>query len=86
MQRKNLVNLLTSLLLLVTFSMNASKGNKTEEGHGENNIKQEIKEFIGHHLKDSHDFSVFSYTAESGEKKHVGFSLPVIIVDNLEIR
>ena len=82
MQRKNLVNLLTSLLLLVTFSMNASEGNKTEEGHGENNIKQEIKEFIGHHLKDSHDFSVFSYTAEGGEKKHAGFSLPVILWDN----
>jgi|TARA_B110000305_G_C19457465_1_gene651907 F-type H+-transporting ATPase subunit a len=83
MQRKNLVNLLTSLLLLVTFSMNASEGNKTEgEGHGENNIKQEIKEFISHHLKDSHDFSVFSYTAEDGEKKHIGFSLPVILVDN----
>lgn len=82
MRRKNLVNSLTALLLLVTFSVNAFQ----EDGHGEapqeKGTKQEIKEFINHHLKDSHDFGITSYTAENGEKKHIGFPLPVILWDN----
>ena len=41
--------------------------------------KQEIDEYIQHHIKDSHDFHLFSYTADSGERKHVGFPLPVIL-------
>ena len=42
----------------------------------------ERKEFIKHHLLDSHDFHLFSYGAESGHEKHIGFSLPVILWDN----
>lgn len=40
------------------------------------------KEFIKHHLLDSHDFHLFSYGEESGHEKHIGFSLPVILWDN----
>ena len=43
--------------------------------------KKEIKDYILHHLKDSHDFSLLSYTKENGEKKYIGFPLPVIIWD-----
>ncbi len=43
--------------------------------------KTEIKEYIQHHLKDSYDFSLFSYEAESGEVKHISFPLPVILWD-----
>ncbi|MCL9804078.1 F0F1 ATP synthase subunit A [Flavobacterium amniphilum] len=40
---------------------------------------EERKEFIQHHLLDSHDFTLFSYDKESGHEKHFGFSLPVIL-------
>ena len=62
MQRKNLVKLLTAFLLLITFSVNAFEGDKHQGEHQEKDTKTEIKEFIQHHLKDSHDFSITSYT------------------------
>jgi len=43
------------------------------------NIRDEIKEGIQHHLKDSHEF-IFLSNSETG--KHYGFSLPVILWDN----
>jgi len=44
-------------------------------------LKAEIKAFINHHLQDSHDFGLYSYTDNHGEKIHVGFPLPVILWD-----
>jgi len=44
--------------------------------------KQEINEFINHHLKDSYDFSFFSYTNDNNESVHVGFPLPIILWDS----
>jgi len=41
---------------------------------------EERKEFIQHHLLDSHDFHIFSY-GKDGEHS-VGFPLPVILFDN----
>jgi len=38
--------------------------------------------YIQHHLQDSHDFSIASYTNEAGEKVHLGFPLPVILWDD----
>jgi F-type H+-transporting ATPase subunit a len=43
------------------------------------NTKEEVDAYILHHIKDSHDFSLFSYTSDEGERKHFGFPLPVII-------
>jgi len=43
------------------------------------NTKEEVDAYILHHIKDSHDFSLFSYTLDEGERKHFGFPLPVII-------
>lgn len=43
------------------------------------NTPQEIDEYIQHHLKDSHDFHLFSYFSDNGEEHHVGFPLPVIL-------
>ncbi|WP_246147034.1 F0F1 ATP synthase subunit A [Seonamhaeicola marinus] len=54
---------------------------ETKKG-GEGDIKTEIKEYINHHLLDSYDFSLTSYTTESGEHKYIGFPLPVILWDN----
>lgn len=45
-------------------------------------LKTEIKEFINHHLLDSHDFHLFSYTDDAGVDHHIGFPLPVILWDN----
>lgn len=81
MRRKFLLKTLTALLLLVAFSTSAIEDNKHEKADSGEGTKQEIKEFINHHLKDSHDFGITSYTAENGEKKHIGFSLPVILWD-----
>jgi len=41
--------------------------------------KEQVDEYILHHIKDSHDFHLFSYSNDAGERKHVGFPLPVIL-------
>lgn len=43
------------------------------------NTEHEVQEYILHHIKDSHDFHLWSYTNDEGERKHVGFPLPVIL-------
>ena len=51
-----------------------------EEGHSEpQDEKSKIKEFINHHLLDSHSFY---FNANDETKEHYGFSLPVILWDN----
>ena len=45
-------------------------------------LKSEIKAYIRHHLEDTHDFSIGSYTTDEGKKKYIGFSLPVILWDD----
>lgn len=52
----------------------------SEEPKGD--IKTEIKAYINHHLKDSYDFSLFSYTNDAGEHVYVGAPLPIILWDN----
>ena len=44
--------------------------------------KQEIKKYIMHHLQDSYDFSLFSYTTDTGEHVYIGAPLPIILWDN----
>jgi len=66
------------LFFFVTAFSFATEGKKSDNG----DIKTEIKEYIDHHLLDSHDFSLYSYTADNGEHKYVGFPLPVILWDN----
>ncbi|MFL1010621.1 F0F1 ATP synthase subunit A [Flavisericum labens] len=80
MRRKISLKPITLLLLLTTF---LSFG-KEEGGHGDENADKasEVKAYIQHHLKDSYDFNLFSYTSDSGEEKHFGFPLPVILWDN----
>ncbi|WP_158846596.1 F0F1 ATP synthase subunit A [Algibacter sp. L1A34] len=51
------------------------------ETQDKSDVKTEIKEYINHHLLDSHDFSLFSYEADNGEHKYIGFPLPVILWD-----
>lgn len=67
-------------LLLCQFTFAGEK--KKEQDTPPQDLKTEIKAYISHHLKDSHDFSLFSYTEENGEHSYVGFPLPVILWDD----
>lgn len=84
MRRKTYLKPITLLLFLFTFLSYGQEGHSDEHATEEpsSDLKTEIKEYIDHHLKDSYDFSLFSYTADNGEHKYVGFSLPVILWDN----
>ncbi|TAI47509.1 F0F1 ATP synthase subunit A [Flagellimonas allohymeniacidonis] len=72
--------LLIAALFLGQFSFASEAKEAISEEQG-TDLKTEIKDYIFHHLKDSHDFSLFSYTKENGEHKYVGFPLPVILWD-----
>ncbi len=79
MYKINWVKALTILVLFVSFSVNAKSESKKE---GSNDLKTEIKEYINHHLQDSYDFNLFSYTNNAGEHKYLSAPLPVILWDN----
>lgn len=59
----------------------ASNADSSGDSEGKD-IKTEISEYIQHHLKDAHDFSLFSYTDDQNTTHHVGFPLPVILWDD----
>lgn len=77
---QNIFSLKTICLLFffVTAFSFATEGKKSDNG----DIKTEIKDYIDHHLLDSYDFSLYSYTADNGEHKYIGFPLPVILWDD----
>ena len=77
---QNIMSLKT-ICLLFFFVTAYSFGKETPENEHKGDIKTEIKEYINHHLLDSHDFSLTSYTNDSGEHKYIGFPLPVILWD-----
>ena len=73
-----------TIILVALFTVNsfASGGDKKQDNQndgGRVNTEKEVKEYILHHLKDSHDFNLWSYTNDANERKHVGFSLPIIL-------
>ena len=80
--KKSIKYITVLILALVTFNGFAIQENHKEESHNahsENNkvdTPEEIKEYIAHHLKDSHDFHFYTNN-ETG--KHVSFPLPVIV-------
>ncbi len=70
--------------LLVSFVLSFSAFAQEVEEHGQVgdervNSESEINEYIQHHIKDSHDFHLYSYTNAAEERVHVGFPLPVIV-------
>jgi F-type H+-transporting ATPase subunit a len=80
--KKSLHFLTIAVLCLVANSIFASGSDKkhhNQKDGGEVNTQEEVKAYIEHHLKDSHDFALFSYTNDAGKRKHVGFPLPVIL-------
>lgn len=68
---------LITTIILLTVATGFSNPNSDEEGQVD--TKDEVSEYILHHIKDSHDFHLFSYSNAAGERKHVGFPLPVIV-------
>jgi len=89
MRRDFLIKKITFLLFLVSF---VSMGQHHDTDHTEHSnekteesgssLRDEIKEFINHHLLDSHSFGLFSYEDEHGKEVHIGAPLPVILVDS----
>ena len=51
----------------------------SEAGDETSEIKEQIKEVIGHHVLDGHEFSLF---ADKETGAHYGFPLPIILWDN----
>lgn len=79
MRRKITVKTIALLLLLVSFVAYGQEEHGNEDSGSDK--KSEVKAYIQHHLKDSYDFNLFSWTSTSGEEKHFGFPLPVILWD-----
>jgi F-type H+-transporting ATPase subunit a len=65
-----------AVLVFLSTSIYAKPSN---EGEGQIDTKKEVEDYILHHIQDAHDFTLFSYTSDEGERKHFGFPLPIII-------
>lgn len=79
-QKSFKTNIIVCLAMVFSiFSAKAGEVNTAQIDGGRVNSKEEINDYIKHHLKDAHDFHLFSYTNDQGERKHIGFSLPVIV-------
>ena len=76
---KFLIIIFIALFSATIFASDSDKKRDNQNDGGRVNTKEEINDYIKHHLADSHDFSLFSYTNDEGDRKHVGFPLPVII-------
>lgn len=81
MQKTYFANFLLATALLLSANM-FGKDKEQHSDEPQKDLKTEIKEYIQHHLLDSHDFSLFSYTKENGEHVYVGLPLPVILWDD----
>ncbi|WP_372766436.1 F0F1 ATP synthase subunit A [Lutibacter sp.] len=86
MYRINVLKTLTFLFFAITMSVSATNNSdeviSVEQESPVKNLKTEIKEYISHHLLDSYDFTLFSYTNDAGEHQYVGAPLPIILIDN----
>ena len=70
---------LTLSLIFFTSLVMFASGDKKQSKKGDPvNTPEEIDEYKKHHVKDSHDFHLFSYFSD-GEEHHVGFPLPVML-------
>jgi F-type H+-transporting ATPase subunit a len=84
MRRKYFIKKITFLLFLVSFASVAQHNEKTDavKPAEEKSLKVTIKEYIDHHLLDSYDFGLYSFTDEAGKKVYRGFPLPVVLWDD----
>ncbi len=72
-----LITLLLFSTSFVSFAQNEQEKMHLEEiapeTEGKQGIKEEIKEYINHHLLDSHDFGLFSYETMQESINTLGF-------------
>lgn len=74
---KKSIKFVTALIVLFISTISYAGG-----GSGKGNpidTKEEIEAYKSHHLLDSHDFTLYT---DGTTGKHVGFSLPVILLDD----
>lgn len=76
------ITFLFKLILTAALFLGSNTFAKENDSEPAKDTKTEIKQYIEHHLQDSHDFNLFSSTDESGEVHHYGFPLPVILWDD----
>ena len=76
---KFLIIVAIALFSISGFALDTDKKDENSNDGGRINTKIDVKKYILHHLQDSHDFSLWSYTNDSNERKHFGFPLPVIL-------
>ena len=57
-----------------------------QQEEGAVDTQEKISAYIEHHIKDAHDFHLFSYNDSEGHRKHVGFPLPVIVYTSQGVR
>lgn len=70
------------LYILAAYLISYTNSSEEVKG-GEKSFKEEITEYILHHVKDSHDFGLLSYKDKKTNRKvYIGAPLPVIIYDN----
>jgi len=83
MRRKFSIKKITFLLFLVSFVSVAQHNEESDaiKPAKEKSLKVTIKEYINHHLLDSYDFGLFSYTDDNKEVHHIGAPLPIILWD-----
>ena len=88
MQRKFSIKNIAFLVFFVSFAAfsqhheeKASHSAPVTEESAKEAEKKGIKAYIQHHLQDTHDFGLYSYTDEAGKKVYVGAPLPVILWD-----
>ena len=83
-KKTKLISKLAITLSLIFFTfLSAFASGDQEQSHDQHkrdpvNTPEEIGEYIEHHVKDSHDFHLFSYFS-GDEEHHVGFPLPVML-------
>ena len=77
--KKQVVLLFFIIFSTFAFASSGTEKNPNDKDGGQINTKEEVEAYIIHHIKDSHDFSLFSYTDGAGVRKHFGFPLPVIV-------
>ena len=68
-----------SFMLVVSFASAQEHSVAEANDEGPVDTQKEITDYTNHHLKDSHDFHLYSYTDAAGERQHVGFPLPIIL-------
>ncbi|MFT4576657.1 MAG: F-type H+-transporting ATPase subunit a [Polaribacter sp.] len=83
MRRKFSMKKITFLLFLVSFVSVAQHNEDTavKKNPEEKSLKVTIKEYINHHLLDSYDFGLYSFTDDHGKTIHRGLPLPIILWD-----